>query len=243
MPVAERSLNPEDASDTDLLWRYMDFPKFLSLLEDRVLFFSNIAFLGDPLEGFLSPGTLKREASSIAAQPAPERDRRQRVLDHNLRVLKTMKDWVCVSCWHKSPSESAAMWSVYAQRAGIAVQTTWGGLKNALLRSAEQVYAQLVDYVDFAEHPFVGGKLDELLTHKRKSFEHEKELRAWVINPGYSEKPGVPVAVDTGILVQRVFLAPGTPAWQRDLALKLLSRYGLGSVEVQHSELDEKPMY
>lgn len=38
---------PKDA----ILWRYMDFVKFISLLETNTLFFARADKLGDPFEG------------------------------------------------------------------------------------------------------------------------------------------------------------------------------------------------
>lgn len=36
------------------LWRYMDFTKFMSLLEDETLVFPRVDQFEDPYEGFLS---------------------------------------------------------------------------------------------------------------------------------------------------------------------------------------------
>ena len=41
---------PDDA----ILWRYMDFTKFVSLLEKQALFFARADKLGDSFEGSLS---------------------------------------------------------------------------------------------------------------------------------------------------------------------------------------------
>ena len=45
-PSLDRDL-PPDA----VLWRYMDFPKFVSMLKEGALWFSRADLLGDPLEG------------------------------------------------------------------------------------------------------------------------------------------------------------------------------------------------
>ena len=44
---------PDDA----VLWRYMDFTKFVSVLDKRALFFSAADKFGDPFEGSISKGT------------------------------------------------------------------------------------------------------------------------------------------------------------------------------------------
>ena len=35
-----------------ILWRYMDFMKYVSLLDRKALFFGRVDKLGDPFEGF-----------------------------------------------------------------------------------------------------------------------------------------------------------------------------------------------
>jgi hypothetical protein len=43
---------PQDQDHS--VWRYMDFTKFLSLLDDQHLFFARADMLGDPFEGSLA---------------------------------------------------------------------------------------------------------------------------------------------------------------------------------------------
>jgi hypothetical protein len=61
-PVFTERVEPEE-----LIWRYFDFPKFVSLLNRRAFYFSRADLLGDPLEGSF---TKAREAE------------RQRLLDN-----------------------------------------------------------------------------------------------------------------------------------------------------------------
>ena len=42
-----------------VLWRYMDFTKFVSLLDRQALFFARSDKLGDPFEGSFPRGNLK----------------------------------------------------------------------------------------------------------------------------------------------------------------------------------------
>lgn len=41
--------------ETDFLWRYMSFEKFVSLLSEESLFFSRVDKFEDPFEGFIPP--------------------------------------------------------------------------------------------------------------------------------------------------------------------------------------------
>jgi hypothetical protein len=95
--------------------------------------------------------------------------------------------------------------------------------------------------------------------HKRKSFEHEQELRAavWIVESGkyplalqdpqnpsanpFCETPGLYVPVDVERLVERIYVAPTAEAWQVDLIRALTRRFEL-SKEVVQSELSESPV-
>ena len=45
----------------DVLWRYMDFPKFVALLRDRALFFAAAELFKDPFEGAKGLKSRERE--------------------------------------------------------------------------------------------------------------------------------------------------------------------------------------
>ena len=54
------NLHPSSIPKFDsVLWRYMDFTKFVSILDKRALFFSRADKLGDPFEGAWSDATIK----------------------------------------------------------------------------------------------------------------------------------------------------------------------------------------
>jgi len=89
--------------------------------------------------------------------------------------------------------------------------------------------------------------------HKRKSFEHEKELRAliwtiehgkntWGINNKFKNVDGLNVPVDVSVLIERVFVAPTAPGWVHELVTSIVDRFGL-SVPVVRSHLAESPFY
>lgn len=76
------NLNPENWEFHDpppseaILWRYMDFTKFVSLLEKSALFFARADKLDDPFEGFIptnNTADLEEEEKSIYGLQAPIR--------------------------------------------------------------------------------------------------------------------------------------------------------------------------
>jgi len=132
------------------------------------------------------------------------------------------------------------MWTGYTSGMdAVVVQSNWGRLKHALRDAPETVTGRRVEYVDLDEHRFRGGALDELVTHKCRSFAGENELRLWVVNPAYSEEEGIFVAVDARSLMEMVYLSPKATATHCEEVRKLLAHYGLAGVVVQPSSLAE----
>ncbi len=72
--------------------------------------------------------------------------------------------------------ESAAMWKLYAQtNEAVAIQSTYQKLASCL---PENVFVGVVHYIDYETQWLPEGNAMWPFVHKRKSFEHERELRA-----------------------------------------------------------------
>jgi hypothetical protein len=222
------------------IWRYMDFTKFVSMLEHKGLFFSRADCLGDRFEGSI-PRANERHQSEIAKDWSPE----------DLEKLESLKDWrrkerqrMFINCWHINEDESAAMWRLYTKSdEAICIQSTFNRLHHCV---DEEVFIGLVRYIDYETdliyvtngfYPFV---------HKRKFFAYERELRAIIWKPGSDWDPliegGVWKQVELPDLIETVFVAPTSPSWFRELVEKMVERYSLAR-PVKQSSLDEDPCY
>ena len=91
------------------IWRYIDFTKFVSLLDTKALFFTRADMLGDPYEGSTS-------YFNKANWPIIYKDK---ILIESLHSATShnawKRQWTFVNCWHMNEIESAAMWKLYAQ--------------------------------------------------------------------------------------------------------------------------------
>ena len=206
-------LDPE--KPFELLWRYMDWPRFFLLLKTRNLFFTSARVLQeyDSFEGSIP----KKEREASYSQLG--------WTDDTIRTAQaTLRDENFVSCWHYNDSESIAMWKLYAPTGnGIAIQTTIPEFKLAFAGSARDVYAGQVVYIDYNSHifyhdeprgePYMNGFTSFI--HKRLIFSHEREYRAIIADfDAVKTKPtGLEVPVDLGCLVKRVVVAPKTDKW------------------------------
>ena len=231
---------PPPAPDARL-WRYMDFARLLYLLETGALFFPRITALDDPYEGHLTRPTVGRVIAIPDGVSESERSARSELGAENLRKLVGFRSIVCVSCWHQNDVESAAMWALYLRSGeGIAVRTTFARFVESIPAGEPRVSGGMVKYVDYETYEVPYNIYDWVII-KRKSFEHEREFRAVLMDAGPCEA-GVAVPVDVNSLIESVFIAPSAAPWFADVVRKVVARYGV-TAPVIHSELLAHPGY
>lgn len=243
-PVFEK---PEDVNVQ--IWRYMDFTKFVSLLDKSALFFPRADKLDDPFEGSFSKANIKLRPEVYKGEIP------QHIFEQLGEFIKSLKKFTAINSWHLSEYESAAMWRLYLKsNEGIAIQSTFARLKNSLKDENYDVYIGKVKYIDYERDWIPERNLFYPFLHKRKSFEHERELRALVQkiptkrNGGINfsktlfDEYGIHVAVDLDILIERIYVAPTCPDWLFELVRSVANKYGLDK-EVLRSSLDEVPVY
>jgi hypothetical protein len=155
------------------VWRYMDFMKFVCMLEERALFFCRLSVLGDPYEGLYAPANITHRRRQAALLPGTPNERFLR-----RGVLRHLDRTTVVSSWHLSAHESAAMWKLYAATNGsICIQSTYARLRACM----PDVDLCRVRYIDYRSQPVPESHLALPLLHKRRSFQHEHELRAFML--------------------------------------------------------------
>jgi len=236
------------------IWRYMDFTKFVLMLENKGLFFARADSLGDSFEGSYARANEKLRPK-IYEQKCKELgvsiEKMLQALKMSGDILKWYRQWMMINCWHMNEHESAAMWNLYTKtNESICIQSTFEILYECV---GDEAYVGEVQYIDYNENWMSEGNFFDPFMHKRKSFEHEKELRAII-----DKSPKKPLAIhdkmlsapEYGIwkkvnldkLIQKIFIAPSSPDYFRDLVEKVVLRYDLKK-EVVQSSLDEEPFY
>lgn len=156
-----------------MIWRYMDVAKYVVLLE-RGLFFTRPSNLGDVWEGSWAVPDVRdfreNHADADLATVSAEWKRRYHVKTISL-------DGYGVSCWHRAEHESAALWSGYMPRGfGVAIRSTVERVLDSAKKSGRTVEPREVQYVDY-DSERLGDDPRDLLSYKRRSFAHEKEIR------------------------------------------------------------------
>ena len=228
------------------IWRYMDFTKFVSLLDKCALFFPRADRLGDPFEGSFSKANVEL-APEVYADVDSDilfSSRQQLSLFHKAVLRHT-----AINSWHLNEYESVSMWKLYLKsNEGIAIRSTFNSLRTSFDDVTHDIYIGVVKYVDYEKDWIPEGNSLDPFVHKRRSFEHERELRVVMQEmEGNISKPptyehGIYVPVNLDKLVDEIHLAPTCPEWLFELVKSVTKKYGLNKPVVQ-SALDAKAIY
>ncbi len=232
LPYVDNSL-AETPDLNDVIWRFMDFPKFFSTVCNQALYFPVVSALNDVLES--APPRLPKDATVHAKMSAWSRWQRQRHM-------------VFVNCWHWSPVESAAMWALYSRHGeGLAIQSTFGAATQAfgshVNSTPHTVQAGMVKYINSDAESTPGQTSNIILDalKKRDWYEYEKELRFMhvamdnyveqpfgsEVDPGTAQKRGIWIKCRLQTLIKSVVLAPSAPPFLADVIRQICQQFGL----------------
>ncbi|MCK4394812.1 DUF2971 domain-containing protein [Candidatus Bipolaricaulota bacterium] len=226
-----------------MIWRYVSLAGLVSILSTETLFFCRADKLGDPFEGALS---------NVDVATLRQFEREHEGVGSLVDFLRGIRKYAAMSCWHINETESAAMWNLYSERAGIAIQSNVLCLKKALVRhSNDNVHIGQVEYYNYGYDSLPFGNIMLPFFCKRKCFEHEHELRALVLRMpkaayqmSFSEETmgsGVPVKINVHSMIQTLHIAPGSPDWVYAAVHAIIERFELDR-PLLRSELDSMPL-
>ena len=239
------------------LWRYTDFTKYVSMLSTKGLYFARADCFQDTFEGAKGlkknkdkwdeyyanffRKVIKNSHEGHESKFADEEVEKQvkRLLGELENGGEIDRRRTFINCWHENEQESEAMWRLYSSflENAIAVRTSYNRLYHALGRNPS-INIGRVKYIDFRKN-YAG--VNEAYWHKRKSFEHEREVRAILLDFDCSKK-GKIIPCDLSILIEEVFVSPSAPSWFTQLVNDVNEKYGI-KVKVNSSELTQEPFF
>jgi hypothetical protein len=171
-----------------ILWRYMSFESFTSLLVKRTFWFNRIDKFRDKTEGLYPPNYYSVDFLASEYERAfpdnqwkpgfgPEWQAQQAVYRHKMATRYRVR-WA-VNSWRKGKKDSEAMWATYSRLdSGIAIVTDLGRLRNAFADPKWRVGIKGVHYLD--RDSLALGEYPEPFLCKDESFHYEEEVRAFV---------------------------------------------------------------
>ena len=227
------------------IWRYMDFTKFVALLVNQGLFFPVADKFNDQFEGSFS--FVNKKMRPLVYKHL----KKDYTVEQISLFLKELRKWVCINCWHINEIESAGMWSLYSKTSeSICIQSTYAKFRSLL---DENIKIGMVQYTDYDKEWITETDLLAPFLYKRKSFEHERELRAILnlSNPlttsklKFGGKPpldGKWIKLDLKNLIEKVYVSPNSTNWFYELVQNVTDVYNL-NVPVKRSSLEEEPFF
>lgn len=239
-------------NEEQVIWRYLDFTKFVSMLDTKSLFFTRADRFEDEFEGSVpKKHALLRDVQlkeMVDKGLLNEEYRNDFFQIHNQNAKKEKG----INCWHMNEHESAAMWKLYLKsNEGIAIKSTYKKLVNSLSTSPYNIFIGKVTYIDYDKDffPFNNGFYP--FVHKRKSFIHEKELRAIIWFEDGINSPllhnldlsyGLNIEVELDELIDSIYVSPTAPKWFYDLVKSIVEKYEINK-ELNQSRINETPIY
>jgi hypothetical protein len=265
------------------IWRYIDLPKFISMIQRASIYLNRADLLDDNYEGAINKLTVDRrtrwtqkvveDLSSKVFGRSPNTKKpmsKQEFesiwlhgfnIDYDLDAKARTKTFL--NCWHVNEHESVAMWKLYAETNGsIALQSTTARLFASLIEYNQKVYQQfrlgLVNYIDFENDTINTGYALSRFFFKRKSFQHESELRIVsqlsdqfklqfeehtnLVKADSNDIIGIELKMDLTSLIESIYVSPLAPRWFVDVVENLISTYGY-SFRTNHSKIGVSPIY
>ena len=239
--------NFETPESTSQIWRYMDFVGFVWVLQNAALWFSRADFFEDRWEGAYPEPTI-----AAIKETSKSGDLAWEVFRNNAEEFRTT---IFLNCWYSNPYESAAMWQLYAGVGNsIAVRSTVGRLAESLSKDSRKIHIGKIKYIDYQKDSIEGGNLFSPYLRKRKSFEHESEVRLvlWSLETGNARgethetliansPAGHGIQVDLNQMIESVFISPKATPWFLELVREVLKKYGYEALLVRQSDFDLSP--
>ena len=214
------------------VWRYMDFTKFISLLENESLYFARADKFDDPFEGSYSKQNVQNR-NIIYRNTPPE------IIEN---LSKEDIERTFMNCWNLNDCESDAMWKLYSSsNEGISIQSTFKRLTECFQKDTNySTFIGKVKYIDYDTDYFSDENWLYPFVHKRKYFESEREIRAVIQEYYLIGKNGIDVPIDLEMLIEKIYISPTSPDWFSDRVKSIAKKYGINK-DVVKSSLSDDP--
>jgi GTPase SAR1 family protein len=252
-----RKLQQIQETELDLpVWRYLTFPKFVSLVTYQALWFAKLNILQDQFEGTLPIPTeaYMRRDNEKWKEIFNSSEYHQQIDNWPNDNVSSGRELTVVNCWFLGENESREMWTRYVgSNDGVAICSSIRRLRSSVNAYHEFSLIGRVQYVDFDKHlmsMYEANQAPERALLKDQRFESEREIRIvsmsiktpWCLNMDGSpltkeqytgknmnnfENKGLYITVDLSSLIQFVVLAPEALDWFELLVKRVLKLFKL----------------
>ena len=253
IPIGER----------EILWRYIDLSKLISLLKEKRLFFCRADKYSDPFE-CSTPQREYEYRKQVSLKRANNDHTKAKVqVDTMSTFFQKVKQSTVVNCWHINATESDAMWRIYLKtNEGVAIQSNISRMKEAFKSAPENIYASKVRYIDYSKDIYHNPDEYDVFTvntitpviHKRLEFRHESEFRlfheihesTFDYSGKYWDTQESPMGkffnVGVNALVEKIIFSPTSDDSCKEKIKTLVTDLGY-NFQFRESTLSQEPVY
>jgi hypothetical protein len=233
---------PQPEDPLSYVWRYMPLATFVLLLKTSQLYFARMDLLDDPYEGSLPNRYIKARNVSYKEHGL------EQFLPGTMSTDQKIRQMHYVSCWALMPSESVALWHLYTYNVdGIAIQTTYQALVD-IAKLYDHLYVGKVSYLDYETELFSDDNLFQRAMHKRRIFEHEREVRMLKTEgSSFSSSnippPGLLVSIKLESLIHAIYIAPYAQPWYMEAVKAIVDKFAPSLCShIFQSKINNKPL-
>lgn len=214
------------------LWKYLDFPNFVSLLHKESLYLPRLATLEDPWEGrngqeFDLAGLRKTYLDLIQGRgeiSMASFDEHVKVIV-DMDMLKIPRQHF-ISSWHANTDESMAMWRIYSKAPNsLALRTRYSRL---VAGTPARLLIGLVEYRNGGDRNAILESAYKVVMRKRLEYRYENEVRLVrrTETKAEEELPGVLEPVELGTAIEEIVISPLAEDWFAEVVRATCSRFG-----------------
>ena len=239
MALLDHESFPQPSDPSELVWRYMDTPKLLSLLLRQALFLGRVDLFPDKYEGTHTRPTreaLLRQLTSprpTGTGLGPEQARH--LAQQMIKAPRLVRKMMYASCWCLLKHESEAMWRLYSGTGeGVALVLPYSRLKESLTDPV--AFVGTMTYIDYGSEFIQLGNMFNYVMHKRREFQHEREVRIVrmapddIVGPDWETKLPASLALPWVAKdhVQSIVVSPYAAPWYLDTIRETVARVSPG---------------
>lgn len=252
--IIENSKYLEIPIDSTIIWRYMDLPKYVSLLSEKSLWFSRVDLLRDWYEG-------RVPFNHVLSMPKKylERDPSMLPEEASIRTVKDIENidsfrkYTLVNSWSISKIESFALWKIYLGRSsqGIAIESRVGSIRNCF--TSDKLKKAKIGKIDYS-NSIKEINQDIICGTKKPYYSYENEFRIFVQNQFIEDQSshkerqpkfqdGTNIEIDPKVLIHNVVVSPYCENWFFNLVKKLtyeIMKYDKMDIPIKKSRIREK---
>jgi predicted cupin superfamily sugar epimerase len=218
-------------TETQILWRYMDLAKFLSMLEQKALWLARTDTFKDRHEGRFPEEMRKLIEKAYKGFSNSDPSSVKDADDFQDYLVKN----TFVSCWHKNSDENMVMWEIYGRdKNAVAIQTSVEKIKESIDVSNINGHSLILKSIIYKKSNEITGVLpyEDCFFIKRPHFSFEKEVRISLdtytpSNPSKGTPYGYKLPVRINDLVDKILVHPDCSNWFLALVRSIVDKYNI----------------